>query len=113
METIGEIIPFAKEVLNQRPKWGMVKIYTLGSTLAMLGVVSGLVELVFLPFVEQQTAWDAPVEPIREKRQEKQQVSKSHVTRLEVVDALETVVIKAKHLVSDGQRSSVNRLYSS
>uniref|UniRef100_A0A8D3BYI5 Uncharacterized protein n=1 Tax=Scophthalmus maximus TaxID=52904 RepID=A0A8D3BYI5_SCOMX len=38
METIGEIIPFAKEVLNQRPKWGMVKIYTLGSTLAMLGV---------------------------------------------------------------------------
>uniref|UniRef100_A0A671UG19 Uncharacterized protein n=1 Tax=Sparus aurata TaxID=8175 RepID=A0A671UG19_SPAAU len=33
METIGEIIPFAKEMLNQRPSRGMLKIYMLGSTL--------------------------------------------------------------------------------
>ncbi|XP_035015335.1 G0/G1 switch protein 2 [Hippoglossus stenolepis] len=97
MQTIGEIIPFAKEVLNQRPNWGMVKIYTLGSTLAMLGLVSGLVETVLLPFAEQEPAEDAPVELVKEKREDRE-VWKSHTTFLclEVVDVLETVVLEAR-----------------
>ncbi|XP_062247027.1 G0/G1 switch protein 2 [Platichthys flesus] len=103
MQTIGEIIPFAKEVLNQRPNWGMLKIYTLGSTLAMLGVVGGLVETVLLPFAEQEPAEDASVELVKEKREDRE-VWKSHTTFvcLEVVDVLETVVLEArvKHLVS-------------
>uniref|UniRef100_A0A3Q3R5V2 Uncharacterized protein n=1 Tax=Monopterus albus TaxID=43700 RepID=A0A3Q3R5V2_MONAL len=36
MDTIGEIIPFAKEMLNQRPNRNMLKIYMLGSTLLEL-----------------------------------------------------------------------------
>ncbi|XP_040913236.1 G0/G1 switch protein 2 [Toxotes jaculatrix] len=117
METIGEIIPFAKEMLNQRPNRGMVKIYMLGSTLAMLGLVGGLVEMVFLPFVEQESVEDTPVELITEKRKEKKRVSKSHTTLVcpEFVDVPEMEVIeaKAKHLVTAGQRSSANRLHAS
>uniref|UniRef100_A0A669DUJ7 G0/G1 switch 2 n=1 Tax=Oreochromis niloticus TaxID=8128 RepID=A0A669DUJ7_ORENI len=60
MENFGEIIPFAKEMLTQRPSRSMLKIYMLGSTLAMLGMVGGLVEMAFLPFVERDTEEDEP-----------------------------------------------------
>ncbi|XP_022618975.1 G0/G1 switch protein 2-like [Seriola dumerili] len=117
METIGEIIPFAKEMLNQRPNRGMVKIYMLGSTLAMLGMIGGLVETILLPFVEQEPVEDTLVELSKEKRKKRKQVLKSHTTVIcpEVIDVVETVVIeaKAKHLVTAGQRSSANRLYAS
>ncbi|XP_040009224.1 G0/G1 switch protein 2 [Xiphias gladius] len=118
METIGEIIPFAKEMLNQRPNRGMVKIYMLGSTLAILGLVGGLVETVFLPFVAQETVEDTPADLIAEMRKEKKKkASKPHTTlvRPEVVDVTETVVIeaKAKHLVTARRRSSATRLYAS
>lgn len=118
METIGEIIPFAKEMLNQRPSRGMLKIYVLGSTLAMLGVVGGLVETVLLPFTEQETVEDVPAEQIREEEEkEKKQAVKSQSTLVhpEVVNVPESVVIevKAKHLVTAGLRSSANRLHAS
>lgn len=118
METIGEIIPFAKEMLNQRPSRGMLKIYMLGSTLAMLGVVGGLVETVLLPFTEQETIEDMLAEQIREEeKKEKKQAVKSQSTLVhpEVVNVPETVVIevKAKHLVTAGARSSANRLHAS
>uniref|UniRef100_A0A667YEW1 G0/G1 switch 2 n=1 Tax=Myripristis murdjan TaxID=586833 RepID=A0A667YEW1_9TELE len=73
METIGEIIPFAKEMLNQRPSRGMVKIYMLGTTLALFGVVGGLVETVCLPFVDQETG-DCEVELIMKEKKEKKQM---------------------------------------
>ncbi|XP_040050009.1 G0/G1 switch protein 2 [Gasterosteus aculeatus] len=107
METIGEIIPFAKEMLNQRPSRGMLKVYMLGSTMAVLGVVGGLVETYFLPSAEPEAAEDAPAELIVEM--EKKPLAT--LVRPEVVDAL-TTVIKAKHLVTDGQRVS-RRLYAS
>ncbi|XP_053560661.1 G0/G1 switch protein 2 [Bombina bombina] len=50
METINELIPFAKEMLSQKPNKKMVKIYVLGSVLAFFGVVIGLVETVCSPF---------------------------------------------------------------
>ncbi|XP_070825186.1 G0/G1 switch protein 2 [Chaetodon trifascialis] len=117
METIGEIIPFAKEMLNQRPNRGMLKIYMLGSTLAMLGVVGGLVETVLLPFADQESVEDTLAELMMERKKEKKQVLTSHtaLARPEVVDVLETAAIevKAKHLVTAGQRSSANRLHAS
>ncbi|KAG7520707.1 hypothetical protein JOB18_034807 [Solea senegalensis] len=110
MNTITEIIPFAKEMLNQRPCWGIVKIYTLGSTLAILGVVGGLLEMLFLPFEGQETAEETPVELIKEKKS----VLMSHAAfvYVEVTDGLETEEIMTKHLVSAGRRSSVNRLHA-
>lgn len=45
-----ELIPFAKEMLSQKPNRKMVKLYMLGSVLAFFGVVIGLVETVCSPF---------------------------------------------------------------
>ncbi|NWV24699.1 G0S2 protein, partial [Origma solitaria] len=50
METMHELIPFAKEILSQKPNRKMVKLYMLGSVLAFFGVVIGLVETVCSPF---------------------------------------------------------------
>ncbi|NWV95426.1 G0S2 protein, partial [Machaerirhynchus nigripectus] len=50
METVHELIPFAKEMLSQKPNRKMVKLYMLGSVLAFFGVVIGLVETVCSPF---------------------------------------------------------------
>ncbi|XP_028439742.1 G0/G1 switch protein 2 [Perca flavescens] len=111
METIGEIIPFAKEMLNQRPGRGMLKIYMLGSTLAMLGVVGGLVETVLLPFVqEEETDEDMSAEQIGEMMTKKEK----HTTLVhpEGVDMLEMVETKAKHLVTARRRNSI-RLHAS
>uniref|UniRef100_A0A8B9PBB1 G0/G1 switch protein 2 n=1 Tax=Apteryx owenii TaxID=8824 RepID=A0A8B9PBB1_APTOW len=49
METIHELIPFAKEMLSQKPNRKMVKLSMLGSVLAFFGVVTGLVETVCSP----------------------------------------------------------------
>lgn len=46
MESMHEIIPFAKEMLNQKPSRGMLKVYLIGSVFAVLGTVIGLVEIV-------------------------------------------------------------------
>ncbi|XP_071381670.1 G0/G1 switch protein 2 [Centroberyx affinis] len=117
METIGEIVPFAKEMLAQRPSRGMVKIYMLGTTLALFGVVGGLLETVCLPFVEQEAVEDREVELIVEEKKEKKQMSESQITLIspDAVEELETIEIraKAKHLVAAGQRSKANRLHAS
>ncbi|NWU99419.1 G0S2 protein, partial [Upupa epops] len=53
METMHELIPFAKEMLSQKPNRKMVKLYMLGSALAFFGVVIGLVETVCSPFISE------------------------------------------------------------
>lgn len=119
METIGEIIPFAKEMLNQRPNRSMLKMYMLGSTLAMLGVIGGMVEMVLLPFGDEETVEDEPVVLTVQKKRKKQQQQavESHTTlvRPEVVDMLEIEEneAKAKRMVTARRRGSANRLHAS
>lgn len=48
-----ELIPFAKEMLSQKPNGKMVKLYMLGSVLAFFGMVIGLVETVCSPFTSE------------------------------------------------------------
>ncbi|NXG63327.1 G0S2 protein, partial [Hemiprocne comata] len=55
METMHELIPFAKEMLSQKPNRKMVKLYMVGSVLAFFGVVIGLVETVCSPFTSEGT----------------------------------------------------------
>ncbi|GAA6225594.1 G0/G1 switch protein 2 [Lates japonicus] len=50
MENIQEFIPFAKEMLSQKPRRGLLKVYLVGSILAVLGTVIGLAETVCHPF---------------------------------------------------------------
>ncbi|XP_069801368.1 G0/G1 switch protein 2 [Dendropsophus ebraccatus] len=54
METMHQLIPFAKEMLSQKPNKKMVKMYVLGSVLAFFGVVIGLVETVCSPFTGRE-----------------------------------------------------------
>ncbi|XP_026188597.1 G0/G1 switch protein 2 [Mastacembelus armatus] len=115
MATMGELVPFVKEMLSQRPSRSLLKIYMLGSTLAVLGAVGGLVEMIFLPFVEQEATEDEPTVLIVER----EKVMKSNATsvRPEAVDLLGTVELeaeaKAKYLGSARRRSSTNRLHAS
>uniref|UniRef100_A0A3B3H4E0 Uncharacterized protein n=1 Tax=Oryzias latipes TaxID=8090 RepID=A0A3B3H4E0_ORYLA len=41
MDSMQELIPFAKEMLRQKPGRGLLKIYLLGSVLAVLGTHLG------------------------------------------------------------------------
>ncbi|NXR85196.1 G0S2 protein, partial [Hypocryptadius cinnamomeus] len=72
METMHELIPFAREMLSQKPNRKMVKLYMLGSVLAFFGVVIGLVESVCSPFsspasLEEEEGRNKPAAP-REQR---------------------------------------------
>ncbi|NWV38850.1 G0S2 protein, partial [Grantiella picta] len=70
METMHELIPFAKEMLSQKPNKKMVKLYMLGSVLAFFGVVIGLVETVCSPFSSGDTIEeekDKPAPPREQK----------------------------------------------
>ncbi|XP_004068958.1 G0/G1 switch protein 2 [Oryzias latipes] len=50
MDSMQELIPFAKEMLRQKPGRGLLKIYLLGSVLAVLGTAISLVQTVCRPF---------------------------------------------------------------
>ncbi|XP_005005912.1 G0/G1 switch protein 2 [Cavia porcellus] len=50
METVQELIPLAKDLVAQKPTGKLVKLYVLGSVLALFGVVLGLVETMCSPF---------------------------------------------------------------
>lgn len=50
MESVQELIPLAKEMMTQKSRGKLVKLYVLGSVLAFFGVVLGLVETVCSPF---------------------------------------------------------------
>lgn len=60
MDSVGDIIPFAKEMVNQRPSKCLLKVYVLGSSLAMLGAVGGVVETLLQAFSEQERVEDPP-----------------------------------------------------
>ncbi|NWI14760.1 G0S2 protein, partial [Crypturellus soui] len=81
METMHELIPFAKEMLSQKPNRKMVKLYMLGSVLAFFGVVIGLVETVCSPFTSPERLEEerraAPTQEQREQQQENLILEKS------------------------------------
>ncbi|NXC08579.1 G0S2 protein, partial [Orthonyx spaldingii] len=78
METMHELIPFAKEMLSQKPNRKMVKLYMLGSVLAFFGVVIGLVETVCSPFssegrTEEEEDKDKPAAPREQQLPQKRE----------------------------------------
>lgn len=110
MESLGEMIPFAKEMLNQRPSKHMLKIYMLGSSLALLGLVGGLVETLLMPFVEQQMVTEPPAWFMGENQQ-RWNPELSHVAVLDMHTPLD-IMVASTHLPA-GQRNSANRLHAS
>ncbi|NWH61072.1 G0S2 protein, partial [Geococcyx californianus] len=69
METMHELIPFAKEMLSQKPNRKMVKLYVLGSVLAFFSVVIGLVETVCSPFTSEGRLEEEEKKPVQTQEQ--------------------------------------------
>lgn len=117
MENSDNIILFAKEMLRKGPSRSMLKVYMLGSTLAVLGMVGGMVEMVFLPFLDSHIIEEEQAELLLEKKKERKQVLKlqSTLVHAEAEGMLEVVLseAKAKRLDTAVKRSSANRLHAS
>lgn len=122
--TMEELIPFAKELLSQRPSRGLLKVYLVGSVFAVLGTVISLVETMCHPFSSGDTA-DADVAVTLDRRPrtssarlqnhvqvredvdvEVKRILKEKVAQLNVDDSLTTTLATT-------QRSIANRLHAS
>ncbi|XP_065811602.1 G0/G1 switch protein 2-like [Labrus bergylta] len=120
MDNLQELIPFAKEMLSQKPSRGLLKVYLVGSVFAVLGMAIGLVETVCHPFCSDEPL-DAEmllmlakerrtveadvqhkVEGKKEEEEEKEQALENGAT---------TLTFSKTHKVS--QRSISNRLHAS
>ncbi|KAM5294692.1 G0/G1 switch protein 2 [Glossophaga mutica] len=71
METVQELIPLVKEMMAQKPSRKLVKLYVVGSVLALFGVVLGLMETVCSPFTaaNRLREEDAAVAALRAARE--------------------------------------------
>ncbi|XP_034270226.1 G0/G1 switch protein 2 [Pantherophis guttatus] len=112
METMQELIPFAKEMLSQKPNGKMVKLYMLGSVLAFFGMVIGLVETVCSPFTSE-----GKLEEEEEDEEEKKKRPALPLTKREemvkVVAQKQEDVIQEKVKQVLTLRNSVNRQHAS
>ncbi|XP_061115034.1 G0/G1 switch protein 2-like [Conger conger] len=110
MESIKEIVPFAKELLSQNPTRGMVKVYLAGTVLAFFGIVIGLVETVCKSFsprepMDEEFAWLMAREHLLQER-------KIDVELTETPAATEAGAA-SKSRVTAVQRNTATRLHAS
>ncbi|XP_064161959.1 G0/G1 switch protein 2-like [Anguilla rostrata] len=113
METIHEIIPFAKEMLSQKPSRHMVKVYLAGSAMAFLGVALGLVETVCQPFSAEEPL-DEELARLEEREQRLLEAERQR-ERTEGTP-LQSEVTQPKKEIQQAairRRSSANRLHAS
>ncbi|NXK34361.1 G0S2 protein, partial [Piprites chloris] len=103
METMHELIPFAKEMLSQKPNRKMVKLYMLGSVLAFFGVVIGLVETVCSPFSSEGR--------LEEEEEEKKKPAPTREQRLP--QKQEDLILEKSKKPGAVQRSLVTRQHAS
>ncbi|NXG31723.1 G0S2 protein, partial [Dromaius novaehollandiae] len=104
METMHELIPFAKEMLSQKPNRKMVKLYMLGSVLAFFGVVIGLVETVCSPFTSEERL---------EEEEEEEEEKKAAPTQEQVKQKQENLILEKSKKPAVMQRSLVTRQHAS
>ncbi|CAI5777779.1 G0/G1 switch protein 2 [Podarcis raffonei] len=106
METMQELIPFAKEMLSQKPNGKMVKLYMLGSVLTFFGVVIGLVETVCSPFASEERQEE-------EEREKEEERPATPLTKEEVVPQKQEGVTMEKSKQVLAVRNLVNRQHAS
>ncbi|KAJ8370239.1 hypothetical protein SKAU_G00102670 [Synaphobranchus kaupii] len=111
MESMQEIIPFAKEMISQKPSRGMVKVYVVGTVFAFFGVVFGLVETVFQSFSPQEPIDEELARLIAHEHQ-LQTHKKIEIGLTKTSAATENGVI-SKQQVAAVQRNTANRLHAS
>ncbi len=112
MDTMHELIPFAKEMLSAGPSKGSLKVYLVGGTFAVLGMVSGVVQVAssFFPDHEEpdfETLKVRELMPVKEQVQELQ-------TSIPEDDEMDAVMeAKAKELPMNRQRRMSFRAHAS
>lgn len=121
MENIEELVPFVREMLSQKPSRGLLKVYLVGSVLALLGTVIGLVETVCQPFSAAGMS-DAEMDLLLARRQRlaaaelqrgvaEEEKKKEEEAEEEVEEEGRTKIISKTPRIS--QRSTANRLHAS
>ncbi|XP_075953028.1 G0/G1 switch protein 2 [Anarhichas minor] len=122
MESMQELIPFAKEMLSQKPSCGLLKVYLVGSVFAVLGTLISLVETVCHPFssgeamdadmvlmfAQQQKIVEAEIQSDVGGQEEEEEEEK--LTHEKVAVTMSTNLHKTHKL---SQRSMANRLHAS
>ncbi|KAK9528413.1 hypothetical protein VZT92_012575 [Zoarces viviparus] len=123
MESMQELIPFAKEMLSQKPSCGLLKVYLVGSVFAVLGTLINLVETVCHPFssgepmdadmvlmfAQEQKIVEAEIQ-IDVGGQEEVEEEEEKLTHEKVAVTMSTNLHKTHKL---SQRSMANRLHAS
>ncbi|XP_065811604.1 G0/G1 switch protein 2-like [Labrus bergylta] len=124
MDNLQELIPFAKEMLSQKPSRGLLKVYLVGSVFAVLGTAIGLVETVCHPFcsdepldaemllmlAKERRTVEADVQhKVEGKKEEEEEEEEEKEQALE--NGATTLTFSKTHKVS--QRSISNRLHAS
>lgn len=124
MGSLQEFIPFAKEMLSQKPSRGLLKVYLVGSVFAVLGTVIGLVETVCHPFssgepldaemllmlAREQPSVQADVQQSVSSQEEEEEKEKEEEVLEESATIKSTTLSKSQGL---SQRSISNRLHAS
>ncbi|KAK9404557.1 G0S2: G0/G1 switch 2 [Crotalus adamanteus] len=114
METMQELIPFAKEMLSQKPNGKMVKLYMLGSMLAFFGVVIGLVETVCSPFTSEGKLEEEEEEEEEDEKKKRPALPLTkREKKVEVVAQKQEDMIQEKGKQVLALRNSVNRQHAS
>ncbi|XP_021466103.2 G0/G1 switch protein 2 [Oncorhynchus mykiss] len=115
METMHEIIPFAKEMLAQKPSRRMLKVYLVGTVVAFLGMVLGLVETVCQSFSSGEPL-DAELVQLRAREQRALETEERRHEEVATVSAAEQITIPRKLQQATGAHRSAgaaNRLHAS
>lgn len=114
METFHEVFPFAKEMMSQKLTPGMLKIYLVGSAVAVLGTALGVVQAVCQPFYSDEAVLDAELQ-LDEQLERDRCVDDWRSDRGPEAQMAERDNYAKPHsdVVSVTQRSSATRLHAS
>ncbi len=111
MDTMHELIPFAKELLSAGPSKGSLKVYLVGGTFAVLGMMSGVVQVASSFFPDHEEP-DFEILKVREIVPVKEQVQEQ--TSIAEDDEMDAVMeAKAKELPGNRQRRMSFRAHAS
>lgn len=110
-----EIIPFAKEMLSEKPTRSMLKLYLVGSMVAVMGIALGLMETVCKPFSSNEPI-DAELAQLMAREhsslEAEEEQRKSKEMEVENQKGAAEHVSKPKK-ATVVQRNSANRLHAS
>ncbi|XP_056097208.1 G0/G1 switch protein 2 [Rhinichthys klamathensis goyatoka] len=111
---IHEIIPFAKEMLSSGPSKGCLKVYLVGGTFAVLGMVSGVVQVAASLFPDHEEP-DFGMLKVQEIITEKEHVQEPQtIITDEMDDEMDAAMeAKAKEMPMTRQRRMSFRAHAS